>query len=46
MTLLKRGKPAAWFSAVLPGEALRQFLELIKVCEKNTQVKEASGRPG
>ena len=32
MTLLKWGKPVAWFSAVVPGEVLRQFLELIKVC--------------
>ncbi len=45
MTLLKWGKPVAWFSAVVPGEALRQFLELIKVCEKNTQVTKVSERP-
>ena len=37
MTLLKWGKPVAWFSAVVPGEVLRQFLELIKVCERKTR---------
>ena len=38
MTLLKWGKPVARFSAVVPREVLRQFFELIKVCERNTRV--------
>ena len=38
ITLLQWGKPVAWFSSAVPGEVLRQFLELIKVCERNTQV--------
>ena len=45
MTLLKWGKPVAWFSAVLPREALSQLLELIKFCERKKDAKPGSGLP-
>ena len=36
-TLLKWGKPVAWFSAAVSGEVLRVFLELIKECERSAK---------
>lgn len=36
-TLLKWGKPVAWFSAAVTGEVLREFLELVKDCERNAK---------
>ena len=35
ITLLKWGKPVAWFSPAMPREVLREFLELIKDCERS-----------
>lgn len=35
ITLSKWGKPVAWFSAAMTREVLREFLELIKDCERN-----------
>lgn len=30
ITLLEWGKPVAWFSAIVPGELIREFLEVMK----------------
>ena len=34
ITLLRWGKPLAWFSVAATGEVLKGFLELMKDCEK------------
>ncbi len=34
ITLLKWGEPAAWFSAAVTREVVKEFLELIKDCER------------
>lgn len=36
-TLLKQGKPVAWFSAAVNGEVLRGFLGLVKDCERSAK---------
>lgn len=33
--LLKWGKPIAWFSAAVTREVLREFLKLVKDCERS-----------
>lgn len=35
ITLLKRGKQVAWFSPAVTGEVLREFLALVKDCERS-----------
>ncbi len=44
MTLLKWGKKVAFFSAIVPVKEVRASIELIKFCEKNTQVTKVNER--
>lgn len=45
-TMLKQGKPVAWFSAAVNGEVLRVFLGLVKDCERRAKGGSPSrGRP-
>jgi len=37
ITLLKRGKSVAWFSAAVTEETLKGFLELVKDCERSAK---------
>ncbi len=39
ITLLKWGKPVAWFSVIVTGEVLRGFLKLVKDSEINNTRK-------
>jgi len=34
ITLLKRGKSVAWFSAMLDDKVVKAFIELVKTCEE------------
>jgi hypothetical protein len=36
ITLLKRGKLVAWFSAMLDEKVIKVFIELVKTCESQT----------
>jgi len=45
-TLLKWGKPVAWFSAaVVSGQLIRVFLELIRECESGAKEDTQLGKP-
>jgi len=37
ITLLKWSKPVAWFSAAISEEVKKEFLELIKDCERSVK---------
>ena len=37
ITLLKWSKPVAWFSAAISGGVIKEFLELIKDCERSVK---------
>ena len=36
-TLLKQGKRVAWFSVAVSREVMREFLKLVKDCERSTK---------
>jgi len=40
VTLLKWGKPVAWFSTMLDEETVETFAEVIKACEIKTGMRE------
>lgn len=44
-TLLKWGKPVAWFAAAMSVEVLRVFLELIKETERGVKEDTYLGKP-
>ena len=37
ITLLKWGKPVAWFSVAVSREVMREFLKLVKDCERSAK---------
>jgi len=43
VTLLKWGKPVAWFSAMLDEKAIKVFIESVKTCEEAECKNQANG---
>ncbi len=37
ITLLKQGKQVAWFSAAVSRKVLKEFVQLVKYCERNAK---------